>query len=148
MRRGWLDLSRKSLRVAESIREPSKRPGRLPQATAEPPKAETDSPDPGRDRDQVPQRGRRLACCECYSTAKARPIAVPKQSANLNADCLGANMQRKPRPEDPRLETLLDERDHLQIQISLARDAQKISSGDLKAMHVRLAQLETELQRR
>ena len=37
-------------------------------------------------------------------------------------DVIWVKMHRKPRPEDPRLETLLDQRDHLRIKISLAED--------------------------
>ena len=58
-------------------------------------------------------------------------------------------MHRKPRPEDPRLETLLDERDHLLIRISLAADDVETPRADeIEAMHRRLAQIESEIARR
>jgi hypothetical protein len=53
-------------------------------------------------------------------------------------------MQQKPRPGDPRLETLLDERDHLIIKISLAADdVARASADEIEAMHKRVAQIET-----
>lgn len=58
-------------------------------------------------------------------------------------------MQRKPRPEDPRLETLLDERDHLLIKISLASDnVERPSADEIDAMYKRLAQIESEIKHR
>jgi hypothetical protein len=56
-------------------------------------------------------------------------------------------MDRKPTPFGPRLEALLDERDHLQIQISLAADGQGANSDELDAMHKRLFQVEDEIAR-
>ena len=57
-------------------------------------------------------------------------------------------MDRTARPEDPRLEALLDERDHLLIEISLAADAEAPDADAIDALHRRLAMLEQQIARR
>ena len=57
-------------------------------------------------------------------------------------------MDRTPRAEDPRLEALLDERDHLLIEISLAADAEAPDADAIDALHRRLAMLEQQIARR
>ena len=56
-------------------------------------------------------------------------------------------MQREPPPTDPGVEALLDQRDQLQIQISLAADAPDADMVMLAALGQRLAQLEIEIER-
>ena len=57
-------------------------------------------------------------------------------------------MHRQQPPKDPELEALLDERDHLHIQLSLAADDPSPDPDKLRAMSLRLAHLETEIARR
>ena len=53
----------------------------------------------------------------------------------------------KPTSLGPRLEALMDERDHLHIQISLAAEAQKPDADQLDSMQKRLLQIEDEIAR-
>ena len=55
-------------------------------------------------------------------------------------------MHRQQPPNDPEVEALLDERDHLQIQISLF--AEEASHEKREAMLRKLAQLESEIHKR
>lgn len=55
-------------------------------------------------------------------------------------------MHRQRPPEDPEVEALLDERDHLQIQISLFAD--EANTEKRAAMLSKLAQLESEIHKR
>ena len=57
-------------------------------------------------------------------------------------------MQRKPRLEDARLESLLDERDHLLIKISLAADEIHFDPAKVASMQKQLAEVEREIARR
>jgi hypothetical protein len=57
-------------------------------------------------------------------------------------------MQRKPRLVDARLESLLDERDHLLIKISLAADETHFDPATLATMQKQLAAIEGEIARR
>lgn len=54
-------------------------------------------------------------------------------------------MQRKPTPHGPRLEALLDERDHLRIQISLADNGGAVEPQILAQARQRLSELEREI---
>ena len=56
-------------------------------------------------------------------------------------------MYRKPTQLGPKLEALLDERDHLQIQISLVCESQRPRPDELDALHKRLSQVEDEIAR-
>ena len=56
-------------------------------------------------------------------------------------------MYRKNPEFGPRLEALMDERDHLLVAISLERDASPSDADKLEAMHRRVAQLESEIMR-
>jgi len=51
-------------------------------------------------------------------------------------------MHRRPRPDNPRLETLLDERDHIRIQISMLQDAPVQEPARLKELREQLEKLE------
>ena len=52
-------------------------------------------------------------------------------------------MHRLPRPENPRLEALLDERDHLKIQISIALDASPPSEERIRLLRRDLSDVES-----
>lgn len=54
-------------------------------------------------------------------------------------------MVRKPTSIDPRLASLLDERDHLRIQISLLDDAMDPDPGTLLALRQKLVSLERQI---
>ena len=54
-------------------------------------------------------------------------------------------MHRTEPQQNPRLEALMDERDHLHIQISLEADAVSPSAERLGALSRRLAQVESEI---
>jgi hypothetical protein len=49
---------------------------------------------------------------------------------------------RLPHPDNPRLEALLGERDHVRVQISLLHDNEKPDRGRLKTLERRLASLQ------
>lgn len=49
---------------------------------------------------------------------------------------------RLPQADNPRLEALLDERDHLRVQISLLHDSQNPARGRLKSLERRLVALQ------
>lgn len=57
-------------------------------------------------------------------------------------------MHRPPRQKSPELEALLDERDHVLIQISLAKEASKADPDRLQTLINKLAQTEAEITRR
>lgn len=54
-------------------------------------------------------------------------------------------MHRKSTPLGSELEALFDERDHLQIQVSIASEAEPPNACELDALHKRLSQLEDEI---
>jgi hypothetical protein len=54
---------------------------------------------------------------------------------------------RVPRPDNPALEKLLDERDHIRVQISLLHDAEERDAKALKDLQERLVALEREIRR-
>jgi len=54
-------------------------------------------------------------------------------------------MHRPRRPDDPKLEALLDQRDHVRIQISLAHDASPTDEDGLRALRLELSELESRL---
>jgi hypothetical protein len=56
-------------------------------------------------------------------------------------------MVRHSPPPGPRLEALLDERDHLRIQISLAKDDPDTDPATIKAAEGRLWELEKQIDR-
>ena len=55
-------------------------------------------------------------------------------------------MHRAPKAINPQVEALLDERDQLQIRISLAADAPDADPMKLAAMRVRVANLDAEIE--
>jgi hypothetical protein len=57
-----------------------------------------------------------------------------------------SGMHRQRPPTDPEVEALLDERDHLQIQISLFAD--EANTEKREAMLGKLAQIESEIHKR
>lgn len=52
---------------------------------------------------------------------------------------------RNPHPHDPTVEALLDERDHLRIQISLIAEADNSDEGKIKELLKRLDNLERHI---
>jgi hypothetical protein len=56
-------------------------------------------------------------------------------------------MHRQPRPDNPSLGALLDDRDHLRIRISLLLDSQKPDAVKLESMQVELKNLEKRISR-
>jgi hypothetical protein len=54
-------------------------------------------------------------------------------------------MHRKSMPEDPRLEALLDERDHLQIQLSLERDKSPPDEERIKDLRQAVSNAESRI---
>lgn len=53
---------------------------------------------------------------------------------------------RQPRPDMPRLEALLDQRDHLKVQISILVDAAKPDQAKLKSLRRALSDLEKQIE--
>lgn len=51
-------------------------------------------------------------------------------------------------PHNPRLEALMDERDHLLIKISMAADMPDTSAEEPNALHKRLGHIESEIAKR
>jgi hypothetical protein len=49
---------------------------------------------------------------------------------------------RQPPPRNLALESLLEERDHLSVQLSLLKDTAKADSDELEGLHQQLADLE------
>lgn len=60
---------------------------------------------------------------------------------------LGSMRVRKPVEPNRRLEALLDERDHLHVQISLEADAPQASADRIDAMSRRLRQVDADIVR-
>ena len=56
-------------------------------------------------------------------------------------------MVRQPKEIGPRLEVLLDERDHLRVQLSVAKDDPSINPETVKAIDCRLWELDKEIGR-
>lgn len=56
-------------------------------------------------------------------------------------------MYRKERSFGPRLEALMDERDHLLIQISMERDSQRPSPDKIEMLCKKVAQIEDQIRR-
>jgi len=54
-------------------------------------------------------------------------------------------MHRPPRPDNPRLEALLDDRDHLRIKLNLAEVAGDTHQDALQDMRDRLRALEKQI---
>jgi hypothetical protein len=54
-------------------------------------------------------------------------------------------MLRKPTPPNPKLVALLDERDELRVQLSLALDAKHLTESEVEATKLRLRHLEREI---
>lgn len=54
-------------------------------------------------------------------------------------------MQRQPRPANLRLEALLDERDHLKIQLSLLSDSSSPDEAELEETRRALIDLEHQI---
>ena len=54
-------------------------------------------------------------------------------------------MHRVPRPQDPRFETLLEDRDHLKIQIHLAGETKKFDEATLNELRDELRELEHKI---
>jgi hypothetical protein len=54
-------------------------------------------------------------------------------------------MNREPQPITPRLEKLLDDRDHLKIQISLEMDSPQPNEERLKALRHELSDVESQV---
>lgn len=63
---------------------------------------------------------------------------LPNGSPSGQIEC---NM-RVPRPENPRLQALLDERDHIRVQISLGVSSENPDHGMLKELRTELASVE------
>jgi hypothetical protein len=57
-------------------------------------------------------------------------------------------MHRTTNNVSPRLEALLDERDHLRIQINLAEHGQEVDPAILAAAHHRLAVIDQQIKER
>ena len=56
-------------------------------------------------------------------------------------------MQRQPTSPDPNLIRLLDERDHLSIQLSIANDAQAKNPGEIVGLQEKLRELEKKIRK-
>ena len=54
-------------------------------------------------------------------------------------------MNRKQKPPGPRLEALLDERDHLRVKISMANERAHADSAEVKLLFKRLHELDKEI---
>ena len=54
-------------------------------------------------------------------------------------------MHRLPRPDDPRLETLLDERDHLKIQLSLAIDSDAPNEDRIRELRQAVSDVDSRI---
>ena len=57
----------------------------------------------------------------------------------------GHAMHRKQKPHGPRLEALLDERDHLRVKISMANDSAHGDSAEVELLLKRLHELDKEI---
>ena len=54
-------------------------------------------------------------------------------------------MRRQPGAENPRLEELLDERDHLRIQLSLALDAMPTNEERIRELRLAVSDVESQI---
>jgi hypothetical protein len=59
---------------------------------------------------------------------------------------LPSTMHREPRPHSPQLKTLLEERDHLRIKLSLLQDDAEMNVAEINRLELQLSSLERQIE--